>query len=103
MLSPAAISTGRQKQYSDWIDQKLVNQTRTYFPTLMQEAIRGLAMFFQRIVEEGGDIPRAIRKRFILRLAGGLHGQLEGELLVFPGFAKPMGLDPPNFVTFHDP
>ena len=100
MLSPPAISRERQKLYSDWIDQKLVSQTRTHFPNLMQEAIRVLAMFLQRIVEEPSDIPRDVRRRFILQRVSGLHSKLESELLEFPGFAKAMGFDLINFVTF---
>jgi hypothetical protein len=100
MLAPTAVSKERRKLNSDWIDQRLVNQARTYFPGLMQEAIRVLAMFFQRIVEEGGDIPREVRRRFIVQLVSGLHTKLESELLEFPGFAKSMGFDLINLVTF---
>jgi len=66
----------------------------------MQEAIRTLALFFRRIVEEKDEIPTEVRRRFILQLVGQLESKLETELLEVRDFAKAMGVSLSNFVTF---
>jgi hypothetical protein len=102
MLSPTAISPAYQRGYSEWIDQKLANQTRSYYPLILGEAIKVLATFFQRIVQQEDEIPRDVRRRFIIQLTDGLHKKIESELLESPGFAKSMGLNLTNLVTFDE-
>jgi hypothetical protein len=102
LLSPTAIEPAHQRSYADWIEQKLVNQTRDYYPHILREAIQVLATFLQRIVLQDDEIPRDIRRRFIIQLTDGLSKKIESELLESPGFAHSMGLSLTNLVTFDD-
>lgn len=102
LLSPTAILPAHQRRYADWIDEKLVNQTRSYYPHILREAIQVLATFLQRIVMQDDEIPRAVRRRFIVGLTDGLSKKIENQLLESPGFAQSMALSLTNLVTFDD-
>lgn len=101
-LSPTGIPPERRRAYADWIDIKLVNQTRNYHPYLLREAVQVLATFLQRVVMQDDEVPRAIRRRYVIQLTDGLSKKIEHQLLRSPGFVQSMGLNLTNLVTFDD-
>lgn len=102
LLLPTAIQEAFQQSYRNWLHKRLVQQTRTYHPSVLREAIQSLAAFLQRIVQEDGEIPREARRRFIIEAIDGLDKEIENELLESTGLAKALEPGLTNFVTFDD-
>jgi hypothetical protein len=101
MLSPPLTAKDRQGEYSNWIEQRLAAPTRASQPALMEQAIKTLAEFFEKLLEGDSTIPLNLRKRVVADLARSLHPNIERQLVDDSNVAATIGVKTTPVVVFN--
>ncbi|WKA27961.1 HTH domain-containing protein [Bradyrhizobium roseum] len=101
MLSPPAVSKGRQVEYSDWVEARLAAPARAKHPAMLDRAIAVLSEFYRRMIEAEGEIPIGLRKRFVAEMAMNLHANIERQLVETDEIAAAIGIKTTPVITLN--
>jgi hypothetical protein len=100
LLAPYS-ERGREKEYGEWIEQRLAQPYRTHDSKLWLQAVEALVAFLKGLLKPDPDMPKEIRGALVLRLVDCLHPNVKSDLLGAPGAPAALGIGVARILTLN--
>jgi len=100
LLAPYS-QRAREKEYGEWIEQRLALPYRTHEPKLWSQAVEALVAFLKGLLRPDPDMPKDLRGALVLRLVDSLHPNVKSDLLDAPGAPSALGIGVARILTLN--